>query len=53
VANASQCPSLTALFGLPDRDSPLLWWLFAAASMAFTVGLLAGLAKTGTERPPA
>jgi hypothetical protein len=26
--------------------------VFAALSMAFTVGLLAGLAKTGTERPP-
>jgi hypothetical protein len=44
--------ALTALFGLPDGASPLLWWLFAAASTTFTVGLLAGLAKTGTERPP-
>ena len=44
--------ALTALFGLPDGASPLVWWLFAAASMSFTVGLLAGLAKTGTERPP-
>jgi hypothetical protein len=26
--------------------------VFAATSAAFTVGLLAGLAKTGTERPP-
>jgi hypothetical protein len=41
-----------ALFGLPDGVSPLLWWVFAALSTAFTVGLLAGLAKTGTERPP-
>jgi hypothetical protein len=41
----------TALFGLPEGSSPLLWWLFAAASTAFTVGLLAGLARTGTERP--
>jgi hypothetical protein len=40
------------LFGLPDGTSPLLWWVFAATSAAFTVGLLAGLAKTGTERPP-
>jgi hypothetical protein len=32
--------------------SPLLWWVFAAVSTAFTFGLLAGLAKTGTERPP-
>jgi hypothetical protein len=43
---------LNALFGLPDGVSPLLWWVFAAVSTAFTVGLLAGLAKTGTERPP-
>jgi hypothetical protein len=43
---------LNALFGLPDGVSPLLWWVFAAFSTAFTVGLLAGLAKTGTERPP-
>jgi hypothetical protein len=43
---------LNALFGLPDGSSPLLWWLFAGASTAFTVGLLAGLAKAGTERPP-
>ena len=43
---------LNALFGLPDGASPLLWWLFAAASTALTAGLLAGLARTGTERPP-
>ena len=42
---------LNAIFGLPDGASSLVWWLFAAASTAFSVGLLAGLAKTGTERP--
>ena len=42
----------TAAFGLPEGASSLLWWLFAGASTAFTVGLLAGLAKAGTERPP-
>ena len=41
----------TAVFGLPEGASPLLWWLFAAASAMFTVGLLAGLARAGTERP--
>jgi hypothetical protein len=41
-----------ALWGRPDGSSAGLWWLFAAASLAFTAGLLAGLAKTGTERPP-
>jgi hypothetical protein len=43
---------LNALFGLPEDASPVLWWLFAAASATFTVGLLAGLARAGTERPP-
>jgi hypothetical protein len=41
-----------ALWGHPDESAALLWWLFAAASLAFTVGLLAGLAKTGTRRSP-
>jgi hypothetical protein len=43
---------LNALVGVPEGSPPLLWWLFAAASTAFTVGLLAGLAKSGVERPP-
>ena len=43
---------LNALIGLPEGASPLLWWLFAAASTGFTVGLLVGLARAGTERPP-
>jgi len=51
-AGSAIVASLNALFGLPEGASPLLWWLFAAASTAFTAGLLAGLAKTGTERPP-
>jgi len=41
-----------ALFGLPAGSSPLLWWLFTAVSTGFTVGLLAGLAIAGAERPP-
>lgn len=51
-AGSALVAALNALFGLPDGASALLWWLFAAASAAFTVGLLAGLARTGTERPP-
>lgn len=51
-AGSALVAALNASFGLPEDASPLLWWLFAAASTAFTVGLLAGLAKTGTERPP-
>lgn len=52
TAGSAIVAALNALFGLPDGVSPLLWWAFAAVSTAFTVGLLAGLAKTGTERPP-
>jgi hypothetical protein len=51
-AGSAIVATLNAVFGLPDEVSPLLWWVFAAVSTAFTVGLLAGLAKTGTERPP-
>jgi hypothetical protein len=52
TAGSAIVAGLNALFGLPDGVSPLLWWVFAAVSTGFTVGLLAGLAKTGTERPP-
>jgi hypothetical protein len=52
TAGSAIVAASNALFGLPDGVSPLLWWVFAAVSTAFTVGLLAGLAKTGTERPP-
>ena len=51
-AGSAIVAALNATFGLPDGTPPLLWWLFAAASFAFSIGLLAGLAKTGTERPP-
>ena len=43
---------LNALFGLPDGASPLLWWLFALASTAFTVGPAGRAREDGTERPP-
>ena len=52
AAGSAVVAVLNAAFGLPEGASPLLWWLFAAASTAFTAGLLTGLAKTGTERPP-
>jgi hypothetical protein len=52
AAGSAIVAALNALFGLPDGVSPLLWWVFATISTAFTFGLLAGLAKTGTERPP-
>jgi hypothetical protein len=40
-----------AAWGRPDASSAVLWWLFAAVSLLFTIGLLVGLAKTGSERP--
>ena len=52
AAGSAVIAALNALFGLPEGASPLLWWLFAGVSAAFTIGLLAGLAKTGTERQP-
>jgi hypothetical protein len=52
TAGSASVAGLNALFGLPDGVSPLMWWVFAVVSTGFTVGLLAGLAKTGTERPP-
>jgi len=41
-----------AAWGHPNGSSPVLWWIFAAASLLFSLGLLAGLAKAGSERPP-
>lgn len=43
--------ALNALFGLPRGASALLWWLMAGIDGLFTGLLLAGLAKTGIERP--
>lgn len=52
AAGTAIVAALNALFGLPEGASPLLWWLFAGASTAFTIGLLMGLARVGTERSP-
>lgn len=38
--------------GRPAGSSGVLWWIFASASLLFSVGLVTGLAKTGSERPP-
>jgi len=43
---------LNAAIGTPSGAPSLFWWLLAALTGLFTVGLLAGLAKTGTERSP-
>jgi hypothetical protein len=52
TAGSAIIATTNALFGLPEGASPLLWWVFAAVSTVFMIGLLTGLAKTGTERPP-
>lgn len=52
AAGTSIVAFANAAWGAPEGSSRGLWWLFGAASVAFTAGLLAGLAKTGTERPP-
>jgi hypothetical protein len=44
--------AVNAAWGHPPGSAVLFWWLFAGVSLAFTLALLAGLAKTGTERPP-
>jgi len=41
-----------ALLGLPEGSSAALWWILAGVTGVLTVGLLAGLARTGLERPP-
>jgi peptidoglycan/LPS O-acetylase OafA/YrhL len=43
--------ALTALFGLPGGAPSWPWWALAAASLASAIGLLAGMAVAGTERP--
>lgn len=44
--------ALNALFGLRGGSSATLWWLLVGVLGAFTVLLLAGLAKTGLQKPP-
>jgi len=52
AAGTAVVAAFNALFGVPDDASAVLWWLFAAVSAAFTIALLAGLAKAGSERSP-
>jgi hypothetical protein len=41
-----------ALGARPPGSGVLLWWLLTVVGVAFLALLVAGLAKTGTERPP-
>lgn len=41
---------LNAAIGTPSGSPSLFWWIVAVVTGVFTVGLLAGLAKAGTER---
>jgi hypothetical protein len=41
-----------ALGARPAGSGALLWWLLTVVGVAFLALLVAGLAKTGTERPP-
>jgi hypothetical protein len=40
----------SALVGVPAETSAALWWVFAGTSLVLGAGLVAGLAKAGTER---
>jgi hypothetical protein len=52
VIAAAGTAVVAAFEAVLGETSGVLWWLFAGVSTAFTIGLLAGLAKTGGERPP-
>lgn len=42
---------LHALFGLPPDAGKLFWWLVAGLNAALLIGLLAGMAMAGQEKP--
>jgi hypothetical protein len=43
---------LNAAIGTPAGSPTLFWWLLAGGVALLTLGLVAGLAKAGTERSP-
>jgi len=43
--------ALNGTAGLPDRAAAGPWWLLGAASGLLTLGLVAGLVRSGAERP--
>ena len=42
---------LHAAVGVPPGSGSLLWWVVAAVSLALGAALLAGLGRTGQEKP--
>lgn len=42
---------LNAAFGLSPHQGALLWWLFSAVSLGFSLGLLYGLFVASREQP--
>ena len=44
--------ALEAIVGVPEGESAGLWWLIAGVNAALALGLVWGLARAGTERPP-
>ena len=42
---------LHALFGLPSGSGSLLWWLFVVVNLPLGAAMLAGMARSGQEKP--
>jgi hypothetical protein len=42
---------LNAAFGLTEHEGALLWWLFAAIALVFSLGLLYGIFVASREHP--
>jgi len=42
---------LNAAFGLAPHESSVLWWMFAAVAVLFSLGLLYGLYAASREQP--
>lgn len=52
-AGLTALSGLNAAIGTPSGAPSSFWWLLAGVTGLFTLGLLAGLARAGTERSPA
>ena len=52
AAGEALVATANALFGAPPGAGLWLWWLLAGGQWALAAGLVYGLARAGTERPP-